>query len=107
MQRGLHYLVSASTTLKTLDEEADRGDGVFGDHLRRLKYALEQDSEIVDALRKTLCQKVPLNNSAYERLQSSGILYAHRVQPIRLRCDLYRRYLIRNLCGEAQSSGDE
>lgn len=99
-QRGLHYLVANEAGFDTLDACADYGDSVFGDHLRRLRFTLEQDSDLKAALARFVCDRKLLNREDFERLQSGGILAAGLMDSQCLRNQVYERYLSRHLCQE-------
>jgi len=46
---GLHAMVEAGLDISRLENKADREDGVFGDHLRRMQGLLMQDVGLCDA----------------------------------------------------------
>ena len=80
-----------------LEAQADRDDGVFGDHLRRMLGSLmsagPQDSHMSDAVRTVLKGGGGLAMESFYRLRSAGILTGNSPNDAELRCGLYRMYL--------------
>src|SRR5207248_8887600 len=87
-QRGLYELHQQKTDLAFLEQNADRDDGPFGDHLHRLLVSLSFDQELLEELRAFLLSGSTLSNGAFYRLRSAGVLSGESAVP-RLRCELY------------------
>ena len=84
-------------SLSEIEAEADRDEGVFGDHLRRLLVSLSQDGDTLEIVRGFL-RGEPLDDAAvFYRLRSGGLMAGDTVFEARLRCQLYGRYLGRHL----------
>jgi DNA-binding winged helix-turn-helix (wHTH) protein len=96
-QRGLYEMVRSKKGLDAIEEQADRDEGIFGDHLRRMFVSLEQDKSLLEELRDHLRSGSTLSNNAFYRLRSAGILSGDSPQEPRLRCDLYELYLKEHL----------
>jgi DNA-binding winged helix-turn-helix (wHTH) protein len=96
-QRGLYEICKRNASLAGLEQNADRHDGPFGDHLNRLLISLQQDQNLLQELRGFLVSGSALSNSAFYRLRSAGILSGDTTDEPRLRCDLYARYLKKHL----------
>jgi len=93
VRRAFEQLASGAIDFATLFETADRSDGPFGDHLRRLLVAVSQFPEMVSALRSSLDSTPPAGSDAVQRLVAAGVLRedpAGRAVPA---CDLYALYL--------------
>ena len=96
-RRGLDHLAQHPIPLDALEEEADRDEGFFGDHLRRLLVMLSQDEETLRVVRGLL-RGEPLPNAAiFYRLRSGGLLSGSSEHDAHLRCHLYSTYLRRHL----------
>ncbi len=96
-QRGLYEMVTRGIDLATVEAQADRDEGVFGDHLRRMLLALERDPSLYDGLRLVLNGQPGMIMSHFYRLRSAGVLSGDSVEDARPRCELYARYLKRRL----------
>jgi hypothetical protein len=96
-QRGLYEIYQHKTTLAALEQNADREDGPFGDHLRRLLISLQQEQGLLEELRGFVLAGSRLSNSAFYRLRSAGVLSGEAADEPRPRCDLYARYLKKHL----------
>ena len=83
--------------LPTFEAQADRDDGLFGDHLRRILVLLAKDPALTDIVRGVLKgQPCPTPESFY-RLHSSSIMSSNTQTDVRPRCQLYASYLSRHL----------
>lgn len=96
-QRGLHEISKRNVNLAALEQNADRDDGPFGDHLKRLLVSLQQDQDLLQELRGFLRSGSILSNSAFYRLRSAGVLSGDTADEPRPRCNLYARYLKKHL----------
>lgn len=94
--RGLHEMATRHLDLQAITQDIDSGDGIFGEHLRRLVLLLSENQELCDAVREALKGAWPSQDS-YQRLWSAGILTGGSPREARLRCELYGRYLERHL----------
>ncbi|MBS1790600.1 MAG: helix-turn-helix transcriptional regulator [Acidobacteria bacterium] len=93
---GLHEMTLQEKSLEALEVEADRDEGPFGDHLRRLLISLQQDAALCDVVRGLLQgQPCPTEESFY-RLRSAGVVVGDSARNARLRCRLYETYLKRH-----------
>ena len=75
---------------------ADREDGPFGDHLRRILVVLARNPELKDAVRLSFCKKKVTLEELY-RLRRAGIFIGETPEEARPRCKLYESYLRRHL----------
>ena len=79
-----------------IEARADHDDGIFGDHLRRMRFLLERDPQLCAAMRGFL-QGQPLTNEQFYRLRSAGLIKGDSAGEARPRCELYARYLRKHL----------
>src|SRR5262245_42920308 len=94
---GLQEMVMRRRDLTALEAIADRDDGPYGDHLRRIVASLEQDPALCEVARGTLQgQPCPTQESFY-RLRSAGLCAGNSAREVRPRCQLYATYLERRL----------
>jgi hypothetical protein len=95
--RGLREMVTHDLSIAAFEAQADRDEGVFGDHLRRMLVLLVKEPELCDVVRGVLRgQPCPSQDSFY-RLRTSGILAGESSRDARPRCQLYATYLERHL----------
>ncbi len=99
-QRGLYQMYQQRIDLEVVNAKADHDDGIFGNHLRHMWFALERDKDLCDAMRRLLQgQKdpIPLTTETFYRLRSAGILTGDSPVDAQPRCELYARYLKKRL----------
>src|SRR5439155_12311019 len=54
VRRGLHEMVAHGLDLPTFERQADRDEGIFGDHLRRILVLLARNPELCEVVREVL-----------------------------------------------------
>jgi hypothetical protein len=92
-QRGLYEMVRSKTGLEAIEEQADRDEGIFGDHLKRMLVSLEQDKVLLKELHGFLQSGSKISSHVLSRLRSAGIVSGNTSQEPKMRCELYERYL--------------
>ena len=92
-RRAFDVLSRRSMTLDELIASADRDDGPFGDHLKRILISVSQIPGVLDALRGSLKNPELRDTDGYHRLLAAGIVRQESDRTLRLRCELYQRYL--------------
>jgi hypothetical protein len=98
VRQGLHAMTPApSLSIADFEKQADRDEGVYGDHLRRLLHCLRQDAALCEAVRAVLGGAPCPTEESFYRLQSAGVLMGTCAGDARLRCRLYQTYLERRL----------
>ena len=97
VRSGLHTMADTGIDLVTLEQTADQEDGVFGDHLRRLRASLLQDPDMCAAMHPILRREPCPSNNAFYRLRSAGVVTGPSADKAGIRCRLYQDYLVRNL----------
>jgi DNA-binding SARP family transcriptional activator len=97
VRRGLHHMVTQEIDFAALEREADRDEGVFGDHLRRMLVSLARDPALCEVVRGVLQGRPCPHGENFYRLRSAGILTGETASDARLRCHLYATYLSRHL----------
>jgi hypothetical protein len=80
-----------------LEVQADREEGLFGDHLRRILVSLVNSPELCEAVREVLRGRSCPSDGAFYRLRTAGVLTGDATSEARLRCHLYASYLKRHL----------
>jgi len=96
-RRGLQELSKPGMTLDVFEKSAERDDGPFGDHLRRMLVLLAKDAELSAAVRTVLEGKRDLSRESFFRLRSAGVMAGDSAQEARMRCGLYAGYLKRQM----------
>jgi DNA-binding SARP family transcriptional activator len=97
VHRGLQQMAKEGLDLAAFEAKADREEGLFGDHLKRLLVQLvgapELCAEVEEVLRGCPCR----STAHFFHLRSAGVLAGGSVREARLRSPLYARYLSRHL----------
>lgn len=90
---ALYYIARNFITLETLLETAPTEAGLYGDHLRRHLWNLEQNSDLVQAVKRIVAADKPvqLDSLLAFQLNSMGLVHlqGNEVYP---RNNLYRQY---------------
>jgi hypothetical protein len=97
VRRGLHELATRRLSFEAFRAEADKEDGVFGDHLRRLVFLLAKDPVLIEAMRGIARGEKHLTQDAFYRLRAAGMIVGDGPDRARPRCQLYATYLRRSL----------
>ena len=94
VRAALYQIARGRMTLEHLQQIAPTEEGLYGDHLRRLLLNLEDDEEMLQAMRQVIAADKPVNigTKAAFKLQCMGLIkfQGNNVLPF---CDLYRQYL--------------
>ena len=97
VQCGFYKMVHENLKLATIQNQADRDEGPFGDHLHHMYRSLERDAALCQAVRTVLRGEPGLGTSDFYRLRSAGVLAGDSPQEAALRCELYATYLRKRL----------
>jgi hypothetical protein len=90
-------MVQKGLDLAAFKMQAERDDGVFSDHLRRLLMLLSKDSGLCDVVRSLLRGQASASTESFLRLRCAGVLAGESIDEMRMRCQLYASYLKRHL----------
>jgi class 3 adenylate cyclase len=96
-RRGLDALATGKYDFETFFLEADRDDGPFNDHLKRILVSVSNLPAVLEDVTALLQGRPSSNRDAYYRLLSAGILKQTREGASVFRCELYQQYLRRHL----------
>lgn len=94
---GIYWMASHKTSLATLEVQAGRDEGPFGDHLRRMQAFLEKDPALCEAVRAVLEGQGRLTSQDFYRLRAAGVLSGDSAEKAALRSELYAAYLRKRL----------
>lgn len=97
VRRGLHELASGNLGFAGLAAQADRDEGMFGDHLRRILVLLAKDAQLCEVVRGILRGDSNPDPASFYRLRSAGVMAGDSPQEVRPRCRIYATYLKRHL----------
>jgi len=97
VRRGLHKMVTHGIKLAAFEAQADRDEGPFGDHLRRILILLAQDAALTEVVRGVLRGRPCPTAESFYRLRSAGVMSGDSARDVRPRCQLYATYLERHL----------
>ena len=97
VRRALHEMVTQKMSFEVLERQADRDEGIFGDHLRRMLVLLARDPALTEVVRGILQGMPAPNPESFYRLRSAGLMTGTSPSDVRPRCRLYASYLRRHL----------
>jgi AAA-like domain/TIR domain len=97
VRRGLHEMTTHSVDIAAFEAEADRDEGIFGDHLRRFLVLLVKDPELREVVRGVLRGRPCPTAETFYRLRSAGLMAGESARDARPRCQLYATYLEQHL----------
>ena len=97
VHRGLYNMKTHGQTLAAFEATADRDEGPFGDHLRRILVLLARDPALCEAAREVLRGRPCPTAEAFYRLRSAGVMAGDSARDAKPRCQLYTTYLERHL----------
>ncbi|MBX7133083.1 MAG: AAA-like domain-containing protein [Fimbriimonadaceae bacterium] len=94
---ALDVLAKGRETHASLLKNADRDDGPFNDHLKRILISVSRLPEVAEFARSVLEGKAQPQHDEYYRLAAAGIVRQDGDGKVVFRCELYRSYLNRLL----------
>lgn len=97
VRRGLHELATKKQSFDIFLAQADRDEGIFGDHLRRILVLLARDAALTEIVRSVLRGLPCPTQESFYRLRSAGVVGGNSPSDAHLRCKLYTNYLRRHL----------
>lgn len=97
VRRAFNAMIAGEISLADFAENADRDEGVFGDHLRRILVLLAKDPELTEIVKAILRGVPAASGTTFYRLRSAGVMKGDSPREIRPRCEIYGSYLRRHL----------
>ena len=97
VRRGLHEMATRNLDIASFESQADRDEGSYGDHLRRILVLLAKDAQLCDVVRGVLRGRPCPNQESFYRLRSAGVMSGNSARDVRPRCQIYATYLERHL----------
>ncbi len=93
-RRALDVLARGQMDFQTLLATADRDDGPFGDHLKRILISVMQLPSVFQALKQSMTHPdMTSQTDGFQRLLAAGVLKQVADNRVVLSCELYRQYL--------------
>ena len=93
VRRGLRELTESKMPFEEFSALADRDEGPYGDHLRRMLVMLARDPRLIQAVRSVLDGSNTLSMDDFYRMRAAGILVGESAVNCKMRCVLYGNYL--------------
>ena len=84
------YELARGGSLDSLERDARREAGPFGEHLRRLRAVLQKDPALDRAMNAVLKAGACPDRESFYRLRSAGLIVGASPGEARPRCGLYR-----------------
>ncbi len=100
---ALSHLRRERLSWSKLTDDARGWERLFGDHLRHLWEDLGRSRELCDAVLQVLRDGALIDEEAFYRLRTSGVLAGSSFDHPRMRCGLYARFLRGKLVGITDS----
>lgn len=97
VRRGFNEIVEHRLPFTEFLKIAYHDEGPFGDHLRRIVILISKKTELVDVVRTVLAGNSCRDHDNFYRLRGLGVLIGESKDKVRLRCELYARYLKEHL----------
>jgi serine/threonine protein kinase len=97
VRRGFHEMTTNNLDLAAFEALADRDEGPFGDHLRRILVLLARDPALCEVVRGVLRGEPCPTVEDFYRLRSAGVMAGDSAKDVKPRCQLYATYLKRHL----------
>lgn len=99
VRRGFQELATRKVSLDEFENTADRDEGPYGDHLRRIIVMVAKDASMQSALREILSGNTKISEPDLVRLRSGGVLAAKSASSddVCFRCQIYEKFLRRHL----------
>lgn len=100
-----HLKIRSNLSLDQLLETSATEAGIYGNHLRRYWYLIQQHPELLEAFDKvvTATSLVRLQSMQAYKLHSMGLVYLQGNQ-VALRCNLYRQYFGDRIAAQKENS---
>ncbi|HEU0008831.1 MAG TPA: AAA-like domain-containing protein, partial [Verrucomicrobiae bacterium] len=93
VRRALNELAEGKVAFAQLLAGADRDEGIFGDHLRRILVMLAKDAELAEVVRGVLLGRPCPSTTSFYRLRSAGVVKGDSPAEVQIRCEIYANYL--------------
>jgi hypothetical protein len=93
VRRALSELAEGNVTFDQLLAGADRDEGIFGDHLRRILVILAKDPDLYEVVRGILQGRPCPSAASFYRLRSAGVVKGDSPSEVQLRCEIYANFL--------------
>ncbi len=97
VHRGLFEMAETGMSLADFTAQAEREEGLFGDHLRRMLVLLAQDAELCAIARGVLHNQPCPTPASFYRLRAAGVIAGETAASAQPRNKLYANYLKKNL----------
>lgn len=97
VRRGLHEMAAKKIDIAAFEALADRDEGVFGDHLRRILVLLAKDPVLTEVVKGLLKRQPCPTPESFYRLRSAGVITGGSQSEGQFRCQIYASYLKRHL----------
>jgi class 3 adenylate cyclase len=92
-RRALDVLARKTMSLEELLATADRDDGPFGDHLKRILVSTSQLESVLDAMKVSLVDPSLTESDGFYRLLAAGVLRVTPEKKVAFTSELYKSYL--------------
>jgi hypothetical protein len=98
-RRGFYELTRRPIplTLEQLVSEADKDEGPFGDHLRRILIMVARDDKTLNVVKGLVHNQPVPDHKSFYGLRSGGLISGSAPETAQFRCSIYESYLKRHL----------
>jgi hypothetical protein len=93
IKEALEQIAQQRLTLEQILQIAHTEAGLYGDHLRRQMLNLEQNPQLLEAMKQVIATNIPVPLTATQRFQLHRMGLVHlEGSKVRIRCELYKKY---------------
>ena len=100
-RRAFDVLARGTMDFPTLLATADRDDGPFGDHLKRILISVSQLPDVLAAMRASLTNPQINDSDGFHRLLAAGVVQQGSDNKVVFRNQLYPRYMAAHMKASA------
>ena len=93
---ALHKISKENISLNELDRQADLVNGPFGNHLLKFLEMLQKDEELSACFKNIIIEEGSCDEFRTWQLEKVGLIRIEE-KGIKVRCELYKRYFMKNL----------
>ena len=97
VRKGLDVLARGEMQFDELAAQANRDEGPFGDHLRRILVSILNAKGLDDAIRRILQTGACPDEESFYKLRTAGLVSGSSPASLHFRCSIYRSYLEHHL----------
>ena len=96
VRRGLYEIFTKRSSFDEFINKADRDEGAYGDHLRRILIMIAKNTELWISIMEISQNRRCSSSEDFYRLRTAGIVNGNSQEDVDFRCQIYKNYLKRH-----------